>query len=258
MTTDRLLLPAKYTVLGVDVSELTFEDAFNCFLHAAATRQKVRAIFCAVNNLFEAYRDPVLRWQVSSSQIVAPDGMPLVWLGRLRGRKVGRVCGPDLMPALCERSREFGYRHFFYGGAEGVAERLADNLRRRFPGLQVVGTHSPPFRPLTDEEDEQAIAKINAADPHFVWVGLSTPKQDAWIATHQTRLNVPVLLAVGAAFDFHAGNLRRAPRWVQGLSLEWLFRLMIEPKRLWRRYLVGNTRFAVYLTAEVLRIRRIH
>ena len=135
---------------------------------------------------------------------------------------------------------------------------MADNLQRRFPGLQVAGTHTPPFRPLTDEEDERVIAEINAASPDFVWVGLSTLKQDAWMAMHQSQLEAPVLLSVGAAFDFHTGNLRRAPRWVQHLSLEWLLRLMMEPKRLWRRYLVGNTLFALYLMAEVLRIRQVY
>jgi N-acetylglucosaminyldiphosphoundecaprenol N-acetyl-beta-D-mannosaminyltransferase len=255
---EHLILPEKYPVLGVGISELTFNEAISLFLHAAATREKVRANFCSVNNIVEADRDPAMRAQMASSQIVAPDGMPLVWLGRLRGRQVDRVCGPDLMLRLCERSQEFGYRHFFYGGAEGVAEQLAENLQRRFPALQVAGTYTPPFRPLTDDEDEQVVVEINGARPDLVWVGLSTPKQDGWIATHQSRLEAPVLLAVGAAFDFHTGRVRRAPTWIQRIGLEWLFRLSMEPKRLWRRYLVGNTLFVLYLASEALGFRRFH
>ena len=247
-----LQLPDRYPVLGVGISELAFDEAVSLFLCAAETRQKVRAVFCTVNTIVEAKRDTVLRSQIASSEIVAPDGMPLVWLGRLRGRKVDRVCGPDLMLALCERSQAFGYRHFFYGGADGVAERLVEELTGRFPGLQVAGTCTPPFRSLTNEEDNEVVADINRARSDFVWVGLGSPKQDAWIASHQSRLEAPVLLAVGAAFDFHCGNLVRAPRWMQHVGLEWLFRLAKEPRRLWRRYLVGNTLFGLYLLAEVL------
>ena len=256
MINQPLQLPVKYSVLGLGISEIVFNDAISLFLNAAATGQKVRASFCTVNNVVTAKQDPVLRQQMGSSQIAAPDGMPLVWLGRLRGRKVERVCGPDLLPALCDQSRQFGYRHFFYGGAEGVAEQLSQCLQQRFPGLQVAGTYTPPFRPLTPEEDEEIITKINQAKPDFVWVGLSTPKQDEWIATHQAKLDVPNLLAVGAAFDFHSGNLRRAPRWIQQIGLEWLFRMMREPRRLWRRYLLGNTMFILYLMGDALRFRR--
>ena len=256
MKSEHLPVPEKYPVVGLGISEVTFDRAISLLLDAAATRQKMRANFCTANTIVAAKRDPALRAQIASSQIVAPDGMPLVWLGRLRGRKVDRVCGPDLMLALCEGSQEFGYRHFFYGGTEGVAERLAERLRRRFPALQVAGTHTPPFRPLTDEEDEQIIAEINGARPDLIWVGLSTPKQDAWIASHQSRLEAPVLLAVGAAFDFHAGDVPRAPKWMQASGLEWLFRLMAEPRRLWRRYLVGNALFVFYLVAGVLMPRR--
>lgn len=256
MINQPLQLPLKYSVLGLGISEITFNDAIRLFLNAAAIRRKVRASFCTVNNVVIANQDPVLRQQMDSCQIAAPDGMPLVWLGRLRGRKVEQVCGPDLLPALCDESRRFGYRHFFYGGAEGVAEQLSHSLQQRFPGLQVAGTYTPPFRPLTQEEDEEIIAKINQAKPDFVWVGLSTPKQDEWIATHQAKLDVPNLLAVGAAFDFHSGNLRRAPRWIRRIGLEWLFRMLREPKRLWRRYLIGNARFILYLMGEILRVRK--
>ncbi len=240
-------------MLGVGISELTFDAAMELFLNAAATKRKVRANFATVNTMVRARQDASVREQIKSSQVVAPDGMPLVWLGRLRGRKVERVCGPDTMPALCERSQGFGYRHFFYGGAEGVAERLAANLQARFPKMQVAGTYTPPFRPLTPEEKADVVSAINSAKPEFVWVCLNTPRQDAWVAEYQELLDAPVLLAVGAAFDFHSGGLARAPRWMQRAGLEWVFRLVKEPRRLWRRYLIDNVLFAIYLAGDVVR-----
>jgi N-acetylglucosaminyldiphosphoundecaprenol N-acetyl-beta-D-mannosaminyltransferase len=176
--------------------------------------------------------------------------MPLVWVGRATGHDVERVCGPDLMPALIDRARATGARHFFYGGAPGVAERLAEKLGERYPGMIMAGTYSPPFRALTPEEDAAEVALINAAQPDFVWVGLGAPKQDLWVARQRPHLTAAALLAVGAAFDFHSGGLRRAPAWMQQRGLEWLYRLYAEPRRLARRYLVTNTRFVVLLIRE--------
>jgi len=169
---------------------------------------------------------------------------------------VSRVYGPDLMLALCEESKEKGYRHFFYGGAEGVADELAASLTERYPGLQVAGTYSPPFRPLTEDEDQQVVDLINRSGADIVWVGLGTPKQDFWVADHVGRLEAPVLLAVGAAFDFHSGRKRQAPRWMQRAGLEWLFRLLTEPRRLWYRYLVLNPLFIALVTLQLLGLRR--
>ena len=165
--------------------------------------------------------------------LVTPDGMPLVWMAHLLGHsRVERVYGPDLLLACCEMSTRRGYRHFFYGGAPGVGERLAARLEARFPGLSVAGLYSPPFRPLTPEEDAALVDRIDAARPDIVWVGLSTPKQERWMAAHVGRLQAPVLVGVGAAFDFHAGVKRQAPRWMRRSGLEWSFRLMTEPRRL--------------------------
>jgi N-acetylglucosaminyldiphosphoundecaprenol N-acetyl-beta-D-mannosaminyltransferase len=168
------------------------------------------------------------------------------------GREVGRVCGPDLLPLLVDRGREVGARHFFYGGAPGVAEQLAERLAGRYPGMVVAGMHSPPFRPLTPEEDKAEVELINAASPDFVWVGLGSPKQDLWIDGHRNRLDAAVLFAVGAAFDFHAGTLRRAPVWMQRTGTEWFYRLISEPRRLLRRYTVVNTRFVLLLGRQIL------
>jgi N-acetylglucosaminyldiphosphoundecaprenol N-acetyl-beta-D-mannosaminyltransferase len=158
--------------------------------------------------------------------------------------------------ALCERSAERRYRHFFYGGAEGVPEQLAANLRQRFPELQVVGIYSPPFRLLTPEEDEQVVQMLNQAAPDIVWVGLSTPKQEQWMAAHVGRVEAPVLIGVGAAFDFLTSRKKQAPRWMQRNGLEWLFRLLTEPRRLWRRYLVNNPLFVLLVLAQALGLRR--
>jgi N-acetylglucosaminyldiphosphoundecaprenol N-acetyl-beta-D-mannosaminyltransferase len=196
----------------------------------------------------ESQRDDALRHIHNAAGLVTPDGMPLVWLSRLHGwRATRRVYGPALMLEVCDRSLATGYRHFFYGGQDGVPERLAARLQKRFPGLVVAGTYAPPFRPLTAKEDDDVVRHINDAKPDIVWVGLSTPKQERWMAQHVGRLSAPVLIGVGAAFDFHAGLKRQAPRWMQHSGLEWLFRLVNEPRRLWRRYLVNNPLF-VWLT----------
>jgi N-acetylglucosaminyldiphosphoundecaprenol N-acetyl-beta-D-mannosaminyltransferase len=175
--------------------------------------------------------------------------MPLVWCCRRVGLPTERVYGPDLMLAVLEQGVQAGWRSYFYGGLPGVADQLAARMSERFPGLVVAGTHSPPFGPLSPEEDDEIVARINAAEPDLVWVGLSTPKQERWMAAHVGRLQAPVLLGVGAAFDFHAGRVRQAPSWVQRSGMEWAYRLSREPRRLWRRYLRNNPAFV----ARILR-----
>lgn len=209
-----------------------------------------------MHGIMECQRDERLREIHNAAGLVTPDGMSLVWLCKLRGyRQVERVYGPDLMLALCARSAARGYRHFFYGASHSVLEALTDRLSARFAGLDVAGTFAPPFRPLTPQEDEEAMRRINEARPDVVWVGLSTPKQERWMADHIARLAAPVLIGVGAAFDFHAGVKRQAPRWMQRSGLEWFFRLISEPRRLWRRYLVNIPLFAWYLVLEALDLR---
>ncbi len=206
--------------------------------------------------ILEAHDHPEFRQILNSSGLTTPDGMPIVWLLRARGFKhVERVYGPDLMQAVCAYGLERGYRHYFYGGAEGVPERLAQRLQEQFPGLCVVGTYSPPFRPLTPEEDAAVVARIQAARPDIVWVGISSPKQEAWMYAHVERLGVPALVGVGAAFDFLSGAKRQAPRWIQRSGFEWLFRLACEPRRLWRRYL-QYPRFAVLAIIDLVRYKK--
>ncbi len=183
--------------------------------------------------------------------------MPLVWLGKRAGLgTVSRVYGPDLMLHFCRLSALSGYTQYFYGGADGIPEKLAQNLQARFPELKVAGAYSPPFRELTMAEDEEIIEKINKANPDVVWVGLGTPKQDLWMASHRKKLHAPVLIGVGAAFDFHTGRVRQAPKWMQKAGLEWFFRLFMEPRRLWRRYLLYNPWFLWLVFLQQTGLRR--
>lgn len=199
-----------------------------------------------VHGVMESQRDAALAAIHNASGLTTPDGMPMVWAGRHAGAKhMDRVYGPDLMLEVLAVAARRGWSSFFYGAAPGVPAELARRLQERFPDLQVAGCHSPPFRPLTAEEDAAEVAAINAAKPALVWVGLSTPKQERWMAAHRDRLDAPVLLGVGAAFDLHAQRLAQAPRWMQRSGLEWLFRLFKEPRRLWRRYLRNNPRFVI-------------
>lgn len=222
-----------------------------------ARREPHYVCVTGVHGVMESQRDERLRQIHNAAGLVTPDGMPLVFLSRLRGfDHVGRVYGPDLMLALCERSVSKSYRHFLYGGTSRVTGLLAARLRTRFPDLQIVGSYSPPFRTLSDEEDAQITDTINDARPDVVWVGLGTPKQELWMASHFGRLATPVLIGVGAAFDFHAGVKPQAPRWLQRSGLEWLFRLAIEPRRLWRRYLSNNPRFLGLVLAQALGLKR--
>lgn len=240
-------------ILGIEVSAINMEMALQTLEGWIARRDPSYVCVSGVHGLMESQRDAELRRIHNAAGLVTPDGMPLVWLSRLMGfRHVDRVYGPDLMLAVCERAVQPGYRHFFYGGAAGVADKLAVRLQSRFPGLQVVGTYSPPFRPLTFEEDQQVIEEINAVQPDIVWIGMSTPKQERWMAEHVRKLSAPVLIGVGAAFDFHAGLKKQAPRWMQRGGLEWSFRLMTEPRRLWRRYLVNNPLFLWLILLQVL------
>jgi N-acetylglucosaminyldiphosphoundecaprenol N-acetyl-beta-D-mannosaminyltransferase len=182
--------------------------------------------------------------------------MPLVWLGRAQHSHVSRVYGPDLMLAEFERSSSSGHRHFLYGGGSGIGEKLAAAMRARFPKLEIAGVYEPPFAPLDQLVSPETAATINAARPDVVWVGIGSPKQERWMARMRPLLDAPVLIGVGAAFDFHSGTVRQAPGWMQCAGLEWLFRLVTDPRRLWRRYLVDNPWFVWALTLQKLGLKR--
>jgi exopolysaccharide biosynthesis WecB/TagA/CpsF family protein len=243
---------AGYEVLGIPINDASFADVMERVLRAPDTGERLAIHFATAHTLVEAHENRRMH-EALATGLVEPDGMPLVWLGKVAGHAVERVCGPDFMPALIERGIPFGRRHFFYGGAGGVPETIAERLTQRYPGLQVAGTLSPPFRQLTDDERHEVVARINEARPDYVWVGLGTPKQDLWLAENRSLLHASALLAVGAAFDLLAGRRRRAPRWMQRTGTEWIHRLATEPRRLGARYTLVNARFIGLLLRDLVR-----
>lgn len=231
-------------VLGVHVSAIDMPTAVAEIAGWIQRREQHYVCVTGVHGVMESQADPDLREIHNRSGLTTPDGMPMVWAGHRAGADwMTRVYGPDLMLEVLALAAEHGWSSYFYGAGPGVADLLASRLSERFPGLKVAGTSSPPFRPLTPDEDAAVVAQINDARPDIVWVGLSTPKQERWMASHVGRLDAPVLAGVGAAFDMHAGLLPQAPPWLQRSGLEWAYRLAKEPRRLWRRYLRNNPRF---------------
>ena len=243
----------RYNVLGVGVSALTFRAACE---QIVAVRGKPRQgyVCCGTaHGLVEAQRDPELNRALNESWLTTPDGMPLVWLGP---RGVERVYGPDLMLAVCDAGRAVGLRHYLFGGVEGVAPLLRDQLVARFPGLEIVGTMTPPFRALDAGELADFRAEVARTCPDVIWVGLGSPKQEKFMAAHWRELDTGVMIGVGAAFDFHSGRVRQAPKWIRGSGFEWLFRFGMEPRRLGWRYLRTNPLFIAHLVAQKTGLRK--
>ena len=241
-------------ILGVGVSPINLDDAIATIERWISEGSRNYVCVTGVHGVMESRRDQRLRRIHNDAGMVTPDGMPLVWFSRFCGKsRTDRVCGTDLMRKMTAVSSQRGYRQFYYGGAEGVADKLKQALITAHPMLDVAGTLCPPFRELTPEEDRAVVAAINAARPDIVWVGLSTPKQEFWMANHLGRIEAPVMVGVGAAFDFLAGAKRQAPPWMQRNGLEWLFRLCSEPRRLWRRYADIVPGFLTLAARELLR-----
>lgn len=247
---------SRVEILGVQISAVDMSMALDVIESWLDTRDPHYVCCTSVNGVLAAQDDSSLIDVYRQAGLVTPDGMPLAWVARARGHAhVRRVYGPELMLACCERFREKGARHYLYGGAEGVPELLSARLRARVPGMQIVGFYSPPFRPLSERERAEDAERINESSPDMVWVGLGAPKQDHWMAANIGQLEAPVLMGVGAAFDFHAGLKKQAPAWMRRSGFEWLFRLMAEPRRLGRRYVIGNPRFLALLAAEEVQRR---
>ncbi|MEW6750310.1 MAG: WecB/TagA/CpsF family glycosyltransferase [Candidatus Latescibacterota bacterium] len=226
-------------ILGVHVDLVQIPQVVERMEAWIEARERRYVCVANVQSVMVAQEDPAFRRVLNDADLCVPDGMPLVWTARLYGHRLRRrVYGPELMLEFCRASARRGRRHFLYGGAPGVAEKLAERLGARCPGLQVAGWHSPPFRPLTPREEEETLGLIRAAAPDVVWVGLGCPKQERWMASCRGRLEAPVLVGVGAAFDFFSGRVRQARPWVREHGLEWLFRLTQDPGRLAGRYLV--------------------
>jgi N-acetylglucosaminyldiphosphoundecaprenol N-acetyl-beta-D-mannosaminyltransferase len=237
--------PATVDVLGVPLALTDYERTIDWMDATVAAGHRGYICVAAVHTVMACQEDDELRAAVLGSDLTVPDGQPLVWAMNALGHDLpNRVYGPDLMARYCERAALTGARIFLYGGRnQGALVQLALNLRTRYPGLNIVGGYAPPFRPLTDEEEDFVLDEINRSKADVVFVGIGVPKQEKWMAAMRGRLRTPVLVGVGAAFDFHAGLVPQAPNWMQSMGLEWAYRLAQEPGRLWRRYLRYNPRF---------------
>jgi N-acetylglucosaminyldiphosphoundecaprenol N-acetyl-beta-D-mannosaminyltransferase len=246
----------RINVLGVGVSAINLPQATAAIDEALQHRRKGYICFAGVHPVMEANADVGLKRIYNRAFLTTPDGMPMVWLSRWHGaRHVSRVYGPDLMIEVFQLSVQRGYRHFFYGGSEGVAEAMRSQMERRFPGLQVTGTFEPPFRELTSAEERQLAEHVRACKPDIMWVGLGSPKQDRFMAEWLPKLDVTLMAGVGAAFNFYTGRVPQAPRWMQRSGLEWLYRCIHEP-RVRARYLSTVPRFIVASLGQAAGMRR--
>jgi N-acetylglucosaminyldiphosphoundecaprenol N-acetyl-beta-D-mannosaminyltransferase len=243
-------------VLGVPLALTDYERTLDWIDETVARHARGYICVAAVHTVMAFQEDPELQRAVLDSNLTVPDGQPLVWAMNLLGHNLpSRVYGPDLMEHACERAARTGLRFFLYGGRKEALERLRDELPRRYPGLQLAGVRPGPFRALDDDEAAAIAAELNASGADVIWVGLGVPLQEKWMAAMRDRLDAAVLIGVGAAFDFHAGLVPQAPAAMQRLGLEWLFRLVQEPRRLWRRYLRYNPRFVAGFGGQLVRER---
>jgi N-acetylglucosaminyldiphosphoundecaprenol N-acetyl-beta-D-mannosaminyltransferase len=245
-------------LLGVPIAMTDYEQAMDVMDGMVARRERGYVCAVAVHALTVGYKDPEMREALLGSTLTVPDGMPLVWAANLLGENLPhRVYGPELMRRYSQRCATQGHRVWLYGGRDqGHLVQLALHLRQRHPGIKIVGGHAPPFRPLTAEEEDAVAGQINQAKPDVLWVGIGVPKQEKWMAHMRDRLDVPVMCAVGAAFDFHAGRISQAPNWMQDRGLEWTYRIAQEPRRLLPRYLYYNPRFLLAFARQLARERR--
>jgi N-acetylglucosaminyldiphosphoundecaprenol N-acetyl-beta-D-mannosaminyltransferase len=244
------------TITGAPIALTTIPSVLSLFETWVASPRDRVVLLRDVHGAMRARREAPVAQAQAEADLVLPDGMAIVWAARLAGaRGIDRVCGIDLLPEACRHGLAHGWRHYLYGASPGVANALAASLRARFPGILIVGTASPPFRPLSAAEDEAACAAIRAARPDIVWVSLSTPKQDLWMQAHRGRCGGAVMVGVGGAFEINAGLIQRAPYWMQQSGLEWLYRLGREPARLWHRYLASLPPFVVLAALEIMRAR---
>ena len=251
--------PDNVEILDVPLALTDYERTLSWMDSMIEEQAQGYVCLCNVHTVMASREDPRLRHALLGSTINLPDGQPLVWAINALGYKLaGRVYGPELMWRACARGPETGQRFYLYGGRnQGALVQLALNLRRRYPGVKIVGGYSPPHRPLSDEQREAVAEEINRTHADVVWVGIGVPKQEKWMAEMRPLLDPPLLIGVGAAFDFHAGLVAQAPNWIQEAGLEWAYRLAHEPRRLWRRYLRYNPRFLTAFGRQFLTHRRI-
>ncbi|MBD2037931.1 WecB/TagA/CpsF family glycosyltransferase [Leptolyngbya sp. FACHB-321] len=245
-------------IIATPVYPTSYEDACDRIQAWAQAKTSCYVVAANVHVVMTAYWQRSYQQVINGAALVTPDGMPLVMGLRLLGAKQQqRVYGPDLMLAWCDRAAQAGIPLYLYGGTKTMLDTLQQNLVQRFPGLLIAGTHAPPFRPLTLEEERADRDRIHASGASVVFVGLGCPKQEEWMARQQGKLNA-VMVGVGAAFSFHSGEVSQAPRWMMAWGLEWLYRFAMEPARLWRRYLINNPAFLLLFSWQLVRSRRSH
>ena len=247
----------RINILGVGLSVLNLQTALTAIAEVVRARRKGYICVTGVHGVMEAQDDANFKKILNAAFLCTPDGMPMVWAGKLNGqREMNRVYGPDLMLDVCAWSETSGAKHFFYGGADGVAELLAQKLKLKFPKLEIVGTFTPPFRALNTDEEKKLREQVAATQPDIFWIGLSTPKQEKFMAEFLPKLDTTLMIGVGAAFDFHSGRVKQAPRWMQRSGLEWFYRLCSEPRRLAKRYFKNNPLFALKFFAQLTGLKK--
>ena len=247
----------RINILGVGLSVLNLQTALTAIAEVVRERRKGYICVTGVHGVMEAQDDANFKKILNAAFLCTPDGMPMVWAGKLNGqREMNRVYGPDLMLDVCAWSETSGAKHFFYGGADGVAELLAQKLKLKFPKLEIVGTFTPPFRALNTDEEKKLREQVAATQPDIFWIGLSTPKQEKFMAEFLPKLDTTLMIGVGAAFDFHSGRVKQAPRWMQRSGLEWFYRLCSEPRRLAKRYFKNNPLFALKFFAQLTGLKK--
>jgi N-acetylglucosaminyldiphosphoundecaprenol N-acetyl-beta-D-mannosaminyltransferase len=243
-------------LLGISVEALDMERTLSRIANELAARRKGYICMAGVHGIMEAQRDAELAGIYASSSITVPDGTPTVWVGRWQGHKwMQRVAGPDLMREVFRRKEFAGCTHFLYGGEEHVAEQLRERFTRHYPWARIVGTYTPPFRDLNAAEEESLIARVRELKPDIIWVGISTPKQERFMHRYLHRLDTTLMFGVGAAYDFHTGRIQDAPQWVKTIGMQWLHRLLQDPRRLWKRYLRNNPAFLWHIALQLSGLR---
>jgi len=247
----------KYHILGIKIDAINHDILLKTFRHWINKREKKYVVLTGVHGIIEMQNDFKLKQINNNSDLTTPDGMPTVWIGKLKGYKhIEKVYAPDIMLNVFKDGVDKGYRHFFYGGKDGVAENLKNEIEKLFPGIKIVGTYCPPFRDITLEEEKDIVMQIEKSKADIVWVGLGCPKQENWVAHFRPLLTVPVLIGVGAGFDFLSGEKPLASNFLKNSGFEWFFRLLSDPKRLWPRYSRIVPKFIYLYLLELLRIRK--
>jgi len=243
----------RVNALGILVDALDMHTALSRVHQLLRGKSNAYICVAGVHGVMEAHRNADLFRVYRDAAVTVPDGMPLVWLGRMQGHaNMERVAGPDLMLEIFRNPQFAGVRHFLYGGDIGVAEELKTNLQARFPWTNIVGTFTPPFRELDKGEEQDVITTINSLSPNIVWIGIGCPRQELFMARYVQLLNTRLMIGVGAAFDYHTGRIRDAPDWVKHAGLQWFHRLMQDPRRLWRRYLRNNPAFLWHIGRQMI------